>query len=190
MGKAVRAECFYLNARMPLDGLKCTQASFHHCNLSFFLWAGVTYLDHAAATLYPQSLIRDYCQDISRNVYGEKNITWKQKVEIIITTALIPWTDSVVHVALHRKPSQPQPQQQTDAWHRGEGPIQVTPFHAPKEAFHNRVAWLGWTRLCWLKWVKKRRAILQDIAAFQHNPWGVLCDFHLRLHGRCQSGGW
>lgn len=31
---------------------------------------GVTYLDHAAATLYPQSLIRDYCQDISRNVYG------------------------------------------------------------------------------------------------------------------------
>lgn len=31
---------------------------------------GVTYLDHAATTLYPESLIRSYCQDISRNVYG------------------------------------------------------------------------------------------------------------------------
>ncbi|XP_029691302.1 molybdenum cofactor sulfurase isoform X3 [Takifugu rubripes] len=31
---------------------------------------GMTYLDHAAATLYPESLLRDYCQDISRNVYG------------------------------------------------------------------------------------------------------------------------
>ncbi|XP_041646133.1 molybdenum cofactor sulfurase isoform X1 [Cheilinus undulatus] len=31
---------------------------------------GTTYLDHAAATLYPESLIRDYCQDISSNVYG------------------------------------------------------------------------------------------------------------------------
>uniref|UniRef100_A0A3Q3M338 Molybdenum cofactor sulfurase n=1 Tax=Mastacembelus armatus TaxID=205130 RepID=A0A3Q3M338_9TELE len=31
---------------------------------------GLTYLDHAAATLYPESLVRDYCQDISRNVYG------------------------------------------------------------------------------------------------------------------------
>ncbi|XP_044071197.1 molybdenum cofactor sulfurase [Siniperca chuatsi] len=31
---------------------------------------GITYLDHAAATLYPESLVRDYCQDISRNVYG------------------------------------------------------------------------------------------------------------------------
>lgn len=33
---------------------------------------GITYLDHAAATLYPESLLRDYCQDISRNVYGER----------------------------------------------------------------------------------------------------------------------
>ncbi|KAM3605669.1 uncharacterized protein V6R79_002657 [Siganus canaliculatus] len=31
---------------------------------------GITYLDHAATTLYPESLIRDYCQDISRNLYG------------------------------------------------------------------------------------------------------------------------
>ncbi|XP_056148041.1 molybdenum cofactor sulfurase isoform X2 [Lampris incognitus] len=31
---------------------------------------GITYLDHAAATLYPESLVRDFCQDISRNVYG------------------------------------------------------------------------------------------------------------------------
>uniref|UniRef100_UPI0037E87810 molybdenum cofactor sulfurase n=1 Tax=Semicossyphus pulcher TaxID=241346 RepID=UPI0037E87810 len=31
---------------------------------------GITYLDHAATTLYPESLIRDYSQDISRNVYG------------------------------------------------------------------------------------------------------------------------
>ncbi|KAM4607640.1 molybdenum cofactor sulfurase [Polymixia lowei] len=31
---------------------------------------GVTYLDHAAATLYPESLVRNFCQDISRNVYG------------------------------------------------------------------------------------------------------------------------
>ncbi|XP_034537125.1 molybdenum cofactor sulfurase [Notolabrus celidotus] len=31
---------------------------------------GITYLDHAAATLYPESLLRDYFQDISRNVYG------------------------------------------------------------------------------------------------------------------------
>ncbi|XP_068183065.1 molybdenum cofactor sulfurase isoform X2 [Antennarius striatus] len=31
---------------------------------------GITYLDHAAATLYPESLIRDYCKDISSNVYG------------------------------------------------------------------------------------------------------------------------
>ncbi|XP_070833976.1 molybdenum cofactor sulfurase [Chaetodon trifascialis] len=31
---------------------------------------GITYLDHAATTLYPESLLRDYCQDISRNVYG------------------------------------------------------------------------------------------------------------------------
>ncbi|XP_070697014.1 molybdenum cofactor sulfurase isoform X2 [Pempheris klunzingeri] len=30
---------------------------------------GITYLDHAAATLYPESLVRDYCLDISRNVY-------------------------------------------------------------------------------------------------------------------------
>lgn len=33
---------------------------------------GITYLDHAAATLYPESLLRNYCQDISRNVYGER----------------------------------------------------------------------------------------------------------------------
>ncbi|XP_042357648.1 molybdenum cofactor sulfurase isoform X2 [Plectropomus leopardus] len=31
---------------------------------------GITYLDHAATTMYPESLIRDYFQDISRNVYG------------------------------------------------------------------------------------------------------------------------
>ncbi|XP_060896884.1 molybdenum cofactor sulfurase isoform X1 [Labrus mixtus] len=31
---------------------------------------GITYLDHAATTLYPESLIREYSQDISRNVYG------------------------------------------------------------------------------------------------------------------------
>ncbi|XP_051233789.1 molybdenum cofactor sulfurase [Dicentrarchus labrax] len=31
---------------------------------------GITYLDHAATTLYPECLIRDYFQDISRNVYG------------------------------------------------------------------------------------------------------------------------
>lgn len=31
---------------------------------------GITYLDHAGATLYPESLVRDYFQDISRNVYG------------------------------------------------------------------------------------------------------------------------
>ncbi|XP_051815684.1 molybdenum cofactor sulfurase [Acanthochromis polyacanthus] len=31
---------------------------------------GATYLDHAAATLYPESLVRDYCRDISTNVYG------------------------------------------------------------------------------------------------------------------------
>lgn len=36
------------------------------------LWTGITYLDHAATTLYPESLIRGYMQDISRNVYGEK----------------------------------------------------------------------------------------------------------------------
>ncbi|KAM9364512.1 molybdenum cofactor sulfurase isoform 2-T3 [Pholidichthys leucotaenia] len=30
----------------------------------------VTYLDHAAAPLYPESLVRDYCGDISANVYG------------------------------------------------------------------------------------------------------------------------
>ncbi|XP_068597270.1 molybdenum cofactor sulfurase isoform X2 [Brachionichthys hirsutus] len=31
---------------------------------------GITYLDHAATTLYPESLIREYCKDISSNVYG------------------------------------------------------------------------------------------------------------------------
>uniref|UniRef100_A0A3P9K1V6 Molybdenum cofactor sulfurase n=1 Tax=Oryzias latipes TaxID=8090 RepID=A0A3P9K1V6_ORYLA len=31
---------------------------------------GVTYLDHAAATLHPDSLLRGYFQDISSNVYG------------------------------------------------------------------------------------------------------------------------
>ncbi|KAM3862992.1 molybdenum cofactor sulfurase [Diretmus argenteus] len=31
---------------------------------------GITYLDHAAATLYPESLVTAFCQDISRNVYG------------------------------------------------------------------------------------------------------------------------
>ncbi|XP_077469060.1 molybdenum cofactor sulfurase isoform X1 [Stigmatopora argus] len=31
---------------------------------------GTVYLDHAATTLYPESLVRSYCLDISRNVYG------------------------------------------------------------------------------------------------------------------------
>ncbi|XP_054455993.1 molybdenum cofactor sulfurase [Anoplopoma fimbria] len=31
---------------------------------------GITYLDHAATTLYPECLLRDYFQDVSRNVYG------------------------------------------------------------------------------------------------------------------------
>lgn len=31
---------------------------------------GITYLDHAAATLYPESLVRDYCRDVTGNVYG------------------------------------------------------------------------------------------------------------------------
>ncbi|KAL6101506.1 mocos [Pungitius sinensis] len=31
---------------------------------------GITYLDHAATTLYPESLVRDYFQDLSTNVYG------------------------------------------------------------------------------------------------------------------------
>ncbi|XP_054655288.1 molybdenum cofactor sulfurase isoform X1 [Dunckerocampus dactyliophorus] len=31
---------------------------------------GTVYLDHAATTLYPQSLVTDYCQDMSRSVYG------------------------------------------------------------------------------------------------------------------------
>ncbi|XP_061546370.1 molybdenum cofactor sulfurase [Phycodurus eques] len=31
---------------------------------------GTVYLDHAATTLYPDSLVRSYCLDISRNVYG------------------------------------------------------------------------------------------------------------------------
>ncbi|XP_072247525.1 molybdenum cofactor sulfurase isoform X1 [Leuresthes tenuis] len=31
---------------------------------------GITYLDHAAATLFPESLVRDYIRDISTNVYG------------------------------------------------------------------------------------------------------------------------
>ncbi|XP_029377089.1 molybdenum cofactor sulfurase isoform X1 [Echeneis naucrates] len=31
---------------------------------------GITYLDHAGATLYPESLVRDFCSDISRNIYG------------------------------------------------------------------------------------------------------------------------
>ncbi|KAK2824000.1 hypothetical protein Q5P01_021175 [Channa striata] len=30
----------------------------------------ITYLDHAAATLFPESAVRDYCHDISTNVYG------------------------------------------------------------------------------------------------------------------------
>lgn len=37
------------------------------------LQIGITYLDHAATTLYPESLVRDYFQDISRNVYGERS---------------------------------------------------------------------------------------------------------------------
>ncbi|KAK0137586.1 Molybdenum cofactor sulfurase [Merluccius polli] len=31
---------------------------------------GVTYLDHAGATLYPDSAVREFSRDISRNVYG------------------------------------------------------------------------------------------------------------------------
>ncbi|XP_077437690.1 molybdenum cofactor sulfurase [Vanacampus margaritifer] len=31
---------------------------------------GTVYLDHAATTLYPESLVRSYCLDISRNIYG------------------------------------------------------------------------------------------------------------------------
>ncbi|XP_056465404.1 molybdenum cofactor sulfurase isoform X2 [Gadus chalcogrammus] len=31
---------------------------------------GVTYLDHAGATLYPESAVREFCLDISKNVYG------------------------------------------------------------------------------------------------------------------------
>nr|XP_015799608.2 molybdenum cofactor sulfurase [Nothobranchius furzeri] len=31
---------------------------------------GITYLDHAAATLYPESLLRNFFRDISTNVYG------------------------------------------------------------------------------------------------------------------------
>ncbi|KAL0964254.1 hypothetical protein UPYG_G00321370 [Umbra pygmaea] len=31
---------------------------------------GTTYLDHAGAALYPESLVREFCQDISRNIYG------------------------------------------------------------------------------------------------------------------------
>uniref|UniRef100_A0A4W5P1U6 Molybdenum cofactor sulfurase n=1 Tax=Hucho hucho TaxID=62062 RepID=A0A4W5P1U6_9TELE len=31
---------------------------------------GITYLDHAGTTLYPLSLVREFYQDISRNVYG------------------------------------------------------------------------------------------------------------------------
>ncbi|XP_055757916.1 molybdenum cofactor sulfurase-like isoform X1 [Salvelinus fontinalis] len=31
---------------------------------------GITYLDHAGTTLYPESLVREFYQDISRNVYG------------------------------------------------------------------------------------------------------------------------
>uniref|UniRef100_A0A8C2X997 Molybdenum cofactor sulfurase n=1 Tax=Cyclopterus lumpus TaxID=8103 RepID=A0A8C2X997_CYCLU len=30
----------------------------------------ITYLDHAGTTLYPESLVRDYFQDVSRNMYG------------------------------------------------------------------------------------------------------------------------
>lgn len=31
---------------------------------------GVTYLDHAAATLYPESAVQNFCQDISTSLYG------------------------------------------------------------------------------------------------------------------------
>ncbi|XP_071236140.1 molybdenum cofactor sulfurase-like [Salvelinus alpinus] len=31
---------------------------------------GITYLDHAGTTLYPESLVREFYRDISRNVYG------------------------------------------------------------------------------------------------------------------------
>uniref|UniRef100_A0A673BDG3 Molybdenum cofactor sulfurase n=1 Tax=Sphaeramia orbicularis TaxID=375764 RepID=A0A673BDG3_9TELE len=31
---------------------------------------GLTYLDHAGSTLYPETVLREYTQDLSRNVYG------------------------------------------------------------------------------------------------------------------------
>uniref|UniRef100_A0A8C6UV16 Molybdenum cofactor sulfurase n=1 Tax=Neogobius melanostomus TaxID=47308 RepID=A0A8C6UV16_9GOBI len=31
---------------------------------------GGTYLDHAAATLFPESAVRNYCEDVSTNLYG------------------------------------------------------------------------------------------------------------------------
>uniref|UniRef100_A0A3P8VMF8 Molybdenum cofactor sulfurase n=1 Tax=Cynoglossus semilaevis TaxID=244447 RepID=A0A3P8VMF8_CYNSE len=31
---------------------------------------GITYLDHAATTLYPESVIRNYANDLSKNLYG------------------------------------------------------------------------------------------------------------------------
>ncbi len=41
--------------------------------MAALLFTGTTYLDHAATTLYPESLLRNYCHDISRNVYGERS---------------------------------------------------------------------------------------------------------------------
>jgi len=37
----------------------------------FFSFLGVTYLDHAGTTLFPESQIKGFYDDISRNVYGE-----------------------------------------------------------------------------------------------------------------------
>ncbi|XP_077960670.1 molybdenum cofactor sulfurase isoform X1 [Gasterosteus aculeatus] len=42
----------------------------HVLEQEFTRTKGITYLDHAAATLYPECLVRDYFQDVSRNVYG------------------------------------------------------------------------------------------------------------------------
>lgn len=38
---------------------------------SSFSFQGVTYLDHAGTTLFPESHIKGFHDDISRNIYGE-----------------------------------------------------------------------------------------------------------------------
>ncbi|XP_062286132.1 molybdenum cofactor sulfurase [Scomber scombrus] len=69
----------------PMDFQKlCTFETFKECwshygygdnfqdviEQEFTRTNGISYLDHAAATLYPESLVRNYCLDITRNVYG------------------------------------------------------------------------------------------------------------------------